>query len=84
MTVTQGSDNVFEDLGFGALEAADLKARADLMIKLRQYILKQGLTTEQAAEKLGETQLQVNNLMDGEIDLFSVDKLINMLLKVEM
>ncbi|GJD23942.1 hypothetical protein RIVM261_088980 [Rivularia sp. IAM M-261] len=84
MIVTQGSDNVFEDLGFGAEEAADLKARADLMIKLRQYILKQRLTTEQAADLLGETQLQVNNLMDGEIDLFSVDKLINMLAKAGM
>jgi predicted XRE-type DNA-binding protein len=84
MTVTQGSDNVFEDLGFGALEAADLKARADLMIKLRQYILKHGLTTEQAAALLGETQEQISNLMNGEIDLFSVEKLINMLVKAGM
>lgn len=28
MTATQGSENVFEDLGFGALEAATLKIRA--------------------------------------------------------
>lgn len=84
MTVTQGSDNVFEDLGFGALETADLKARADLMIKLRQYILKHGLTTEQAAAFFGETQEQISNLMNGEIDLFSVEKLINMLVKAGM
>ncbi|RUS95616.1 hypothetical protein DSM106972_089720 [Dulcicalothrix desertica PCC 7102] len=84
MTMTQGGDNVFEDLGFGAEEAADLKARADLMIKLRRYILNQGLTTEQAAALLGETQRQINNLMNGEIDLFSVEKLINMLVKTRM
>jgi hypothetical protein len=35
MTATQGSENVFEDLGFGAEETATLKVRADLMIKRR-------------------------------------------------
>jgi predicted XRE-type DNA-binding protein len=84
MTAIQGSENVFEDLGFDAEEAANLKVRADLMIKLRQYILEQRLTTEQAADFLGETQLQVSNLMNGEISLFSVDKLIGMLTKVGM
>ncbi|BDA65974.1 helix-turn-helix domain protein [Calothrix sp. PCC 7716] len=84
MTATQGSENVFEDLGFGAEEAANLKLRADLMIELRQYIMEQGFTTEQAADFLGETQLQVSNLMDGEISLFSVDKLIGMLAKAGM
>jgi predicted XRE-type DNA-binding protein len=84
VTVIQGSDNVFEDLGFGALEAAILKVRADLMIKLRQYILEQRLTTEQAADFFGKTQLQISNLMDGEIDLFNVEGLISMLVKAGM
>ncbi len=81
MTVIQGSENVFEDLGFDAEEAVNLKIRADLMLKLRQYILEQRLTTEQATDFFGETQPQVNNLMNGEISLFSVDKLIDMLVK---
>jgi hypothetical protein len=34
----QGSDNVFEDLGFDREKAANLKIRADLMIDLREYI----------------------------------------------
>ncbi len=84
MTVIQGSENVFEDLGFDAEEAANLKVRADLMLNLRRYILEQGLTTEQAADFFGETQPQVNNLMNGEISLFSVDKLIDMLVKAGM
>jgi predicted XRE-type DNA-binding protein len=83
MTVTQGSDNVFEDLGFGAEEAPNLKVRADLMLKLRQYIMEKGLTIEQAADFFGE-QLQVSNLMNGEISLFTVDKLIGMLVKAGM
>lgn len=84
MTVTQGSENVFEDLGFGAEEAANLKLRADLMIKLRRYITEQDFTTEQAANFFGGTQLQISNLMDGEIDLFNVEELISMLVKAGM
>lgn len=38
MSVTRGQGNVFEDLGFDAEEAANLKIRADLMLDLRQYI----------------------------------------------
>jgi predicted XRE-type DNA-binding protein len=84
MRVIQGSDNIFDDLGFDAEEAANLKVRADLMLKLRQYIIEQALTNETAADLLGETQLEVSNLMNGEISQFSVDKLINMLVKAGM
>ncbi len=84
MAVIQGSENVFEDLGFDTEEAANLKVRADLMLKLRQYILECGWTQEQAANFFGETQPRMSNLMNGEIGRFSVDKLINMLVKAGM
>lgn len=77
--VTQGSDNIFADLGFDAEEAANLKVRADLMLDLRNYIESQGWTQEQAAAFFGETQPRISNLINGEISRFSVDKLLNML-----
>lgn len=77
--VSFGSDNLFADLGFNAEEAANLKVRADLMLDLRNYIELQGWTQEQAAVFFGETQPRISNLMNGEINRFSVDKLINML-----
>ena len=79
MKAIQGSDNVFEDLGFGREEAANLKIRADLMLDLRRFIEQQGWTQNQAAEFFGETQPRISNLMSGDIDRFSVDKLVNML-----
>lgn len=82
--VVLGSDNVFEDLGFEAEEAINLKVRADLMLDLCSYIQKQGWTQKEAAEFLGETQPRISNLMNGEIGRFSVDKLMNMLKKVGM
>ena len=79
MKVTQGSDNVFEDIGFDREEAASLKVRADLMLDLRNYIETKGWTQSQAATFFGESQPRISNLMQGDIRRFSVDKLINML-----
>ena len=75
----QGSDNVFEDLGFDREEAANLKIRADLMIRLREYIRARGWTQAEAADFFAETQPRISNLLKGEISRFSIDKLINML-----
>jgi predicted XRE-type DNA-binding protein len=78
-SVIKGSSNVFEDLGFDQAEAANLKIRADLMLDLRRHIQKSGWTQAQAAEFFGETQPRISNLLKGEINRFSVDKLIVML-----
>lgn len=77
--VSRGSENVFEDLGFNAEEAANLKVRADLMLDLRNYINERGWTQKQAATFFGETQPRISNLINGEISRFSIDKLLNML-----
>ena len=84
MKATEGRTNVFEDLGFEREEAANLKIRADLMLDLRRYIQQQGWTQERAAQFFGETQPRISNLMTGDIDRFSVDKLIKMLTRAGM
>ena len=84
MKITQGSGNVFEDLGFDVEEAANLKIRADLMLDLRNYIEVKGWTQSEAARFSGETQPRISNLMRGEIGRFSVDKLIVMLTRAGM
>jgi predicted XRE-type DNA-binding protein len=77
--IIQGSDNVFEDVGFRAEEATNLKIRADLLIDLREYIHSRGWTQAQAAAFFGETQPRISNLLKGEISRFSIDKLVTML-----
>ena len=76
--ITKGSDNVFEDLGFEPLEAANLKTRADLMISLREFIRSQHWTQAQAASHFGEAESLISDLMDGEIDRFSVEQLVHL------
>ena len=82
--VERGSDNVFEDLGFGTEEALYLKVRADLMLDLKRYIQDRSWTHEQAAGFFGEPGAQIASLVQGQIADFSVDELISMLSKAGM
>jgi len=82
--VIQGSSNVFEDLGFAPEEALNLKIRADLMLNIRRFIQSQGWTQKQAALFFGETQPRISDLINGDIERFSIDKLVIMLAKAGM
>jgi predicted XRE-type DNA-binding protein len=82
--VVRGSENVFADLGFSPEEAVNLKIRADLMLDLKRYIQKQSWTQVEAAAFFEETQPRISNLLNGDINRFSIDKLIIMLTKAGM
>ena len=77
--IVKGSDNIFEDLGFEQQEATNLKIRADLMLDIRRFIQSQQWTQAEAAMFFGETQPRISNLMNGDIDRFAIDKLVQML-----
>lgn len=79
LEVTQGRNNVFEDLGFAPEEALNLKIRADLMLNIKRFIQAQEWPQKQAALFFGETQPRISDLMNGEIERFSIDKLVLML-----
>ncbi|WP_019502561.1 helix-turn-helix domain-containing protein [Pseudanabaena sp. PCC 6802] len=83
-TVTQGRNNVFEDLGFEPEEALNLKIRADLMLNIKRFIQVQGWTQKQSALFFGETQPRISDLMNGDIERFSIDKLVMMLARAGM
>lgn len=82
LPITHGSGNVFEDLGFDAEEAANLKLRSTLAIELARYVEAEGLTQAEAADRLGVTQPRVSDLVRGKLDRFTVDALVNMLARV--
>ncbi len=77
--IKKGSGNIFEDLGFDKEESTNLKIRADLMLDLRKFIQSQNWTQAEAAAFFGETQPRISNLMNGDIDRFGIDKLVQML-----
>jgi predicted XRE-type DNA-binding protein len=70
---------VFEDLGFDAEEAANLKIRAGLMAAISQLITERQLTQAQAAKLFGVSQPRVSDIVRGKLSLFSIDALVSML-----
>ena len=77
--ITKSSGNVFADLGFSVAEARNLRMRSQMMIALRRFIQKEGLTQAAAAKRLKVTQPRISDLTRGKIARFSLDALVNML-----
>ncbi len=80
--VTKGS--IFNDLGFNEAEAENLKIRAALMRAIEKYIEDNNLTQAAAAKLMGVYQPRVSDLLQGKIDKFTIDMLINMLAKAHV
>ena len=77
--ITESSGNAFEDVGFTGGEAENLRVRARLMAPLERYVRESDMTQAEAAEQIGTTQARISALVNGKIQAFSIDALINML-----
>jgi predicted XRE-type DNA-binding protein len=80
----KSSGNIFSDIGFNKAEAENLKIRSELMIRIEKYIKDSDLTQVEAANNLGIDQPRLSKLLKGRIDLFTIDRLIEMLTNVEI
>ncbi|MFZ0845520.1 MAG: XRE family transcriptional regulator [Pseudolabrys sp.] len=59
-------------------KAANMKARAEMMIAIRETVAAWNITQAAAAKRLGLTQPRMNDLLRGRIDKFSLDALMNL------
>ncbi len=69
--------SVWDALAETPEEAANLTARADLMIQIAELVKKNGWTQAEAARQCGVTQPRINDLLRGRIARFSLDALVN-------
>lgn len=70
-------DSVFDALADTPAEAANMTARADLLLAIRERVRTWDLTQEEAAARLGLTRPRLNDLMRGKLEKFSLDALVN-------
>lgn len=75
----QTFDSVWDAVSDTPEQAESMKFRAQLVDILNAWIKKRGFSQEQAATELGVTQPRISELARGKIQIFSVDKLINMM-----
>lgn len=78
ITITDGSGNVFIDLGFPPAEAEVMKLRAEVMIRMQQFLKAQGWTQAEMARQLGITQPRVSRLLKHKVEDFSLDMLLTL------
>jgi predicted XRE-type DNA-binding protein len=76
-TVTEGSDNVFADLGVA--EPAEELAKAQLATHIREAIKRRKLTQATAAVMVGLDQPKISALINGRLTGFSSDRLLRCL-----
>jgi predicted XRE-type DNA-binding protein len=70
--------NVWDALEDTPAEAQNMRLRSSLMMQLRTYITRVGMTQGEAARLFGVTQPRVSDLMRGKVDVFAIDALVNM------
>jgi predicted XRE-type DNA-binding protein len=70
--------NVWDAIEESPIEAASMKARAQLMRALQRTISGWDMSQKAAAERLGLTQPRLNDLLRGKIDKFSLDTLFDL------
>lgn len=70
-------NSVFDALADTPAKAANMTARADLLLAIRERVRAWNLTQEDAAARLGLTRPRLNDLMRGKLGKFSLDALVN-------
>jgi predicted XRE-type DNA-binding protein len=70
-------ESVWDALADTAEQAANLRARADLMRRIAEMIEAEGWKQVEAAERCGVTQPRINDLLRVRVSRFSLDALVN-------
>ena len=70
--------SVWDAIEASPAEAANMRARSDVMIAIREAIEGWKVTQAEAANRLGITQPRLNDLVRGRLDKFSLDALMNL------
>ncbi|WDA39580.1 helix-turn-helix domain-containing protein [Sphingobium sp. YC-XJ3] len=74
----QTFDSVFDALADTPAEAANMKARSELLSALKSRIRSWDMPQEAAAARLGITRPRLNDLLRGKLGKFSLDALVNL------
>lgn len=74
----QRFSSVWDAIEPSRAEAANMKARAEMMNAIRAAVERWGVTQTTAAKRLGLTQPRMNDLVRGRINKFSLDALVNL------
>ena len=78
------STSVWDALSDSPEEAENLRLRSRLMRVLTKTVQSWGLPQKDSARRLQVTQPRLSDLMNGKIDKFSLDALVNLLANADL
>jgi predicted XRE-type DNA-binding protein len=76
-TMTESSGNIFADLGFP--DADEELAKAKIAIQIGRLIEERKLTQKEAAGRMGLAQPTVSDIVRGQLEGFTLDRLLRCL-----
>ena len=71
--ITEGSGNVFADMGLA--NPRERQAKAMLALHIERLILDKGWTQTEAAKEMRVTQPEVSSIINGRLRGFTIDRL---------
>ena len=74
---TERYDSVWDAIADTPEQAANLRARAELMRQITDIVKRNKWTQAKAASQCGITQPRMNDLLRGRVSRFSLDALVN-------
>ncbi len=77
MSKSETYATVWDALADTPEQAANLRARSELMQKIAEIVQENGWTQADAAARCGVTQPRMNDLLRGRVSRFSLDALVN-------
>jgi predicted XRE-type DNA-binding protein len=77
MTKSKEYESAWDAIADTPEEAANLRARSDLMMQIAAIIKANGWKQAEAAMRCGVTQPRVDDLLRGRVSRFSLDALVN-------
>ncbi|ANF89106.1 hypothetical protein A7J50_5776 [Pseudomonas antarctica] len=75
---TERFSSVWDALEDTPQQAANMRLRSKLLLELCNTIRSWELSQKAAAERLNISQPRLNNILNGKIDKFSLDALVNL------
>ena len=77
MSKIDNFESVWDAISDTPEQAANLRARAELLQKIASIVKESGWTQAEAAKHCGVTQPRINDLLRGRVSRFSLDALVN-------
>jgi predicted XRE-type DNA-binding protein len=73
--IEKSSGNVFADIGFTPAEVAELTAKSNLILAIRDTIMRRKLTQQHAAQLCCTDQPTLSKVLRGRMESVTIDRL---------